>query len=182
MTAASDPPESSRRLSMIVAVAENGVIGRDGDLPWKLSSDLKRFRTITMGHPLIMGRATYDSIGRPLPGRTSIVLTRNPEAKSADDPAAGPIIARSLEEALDVAANCEGGNEVFIIGGRAAFETGLRDCDRLYLTTVHAEVEGDVHLDLGSLEGWRETHAERIPAGERDDYETTYSIYDRDSA
>ena len=123
---------------IIVAVAQNGVIGRDGKLPWHLPSDLKHFKETTMSYPLIMGRKTYESIGRPLPGRDNIVLTKN---RSISLP--GCIIAHSLEEAL---VHCTDVEKVFIIGGADIFEATLAITDTIIVTALDREVEGDVYF------------------------------------
>ena len=128
------------RLSLIAAVAENDVIGSGGDLPWHLPKDLKAFKRRTLGHSLIMGRKTYDSIGRPLPKRRSIVLTRR-----KDFTAAGVDVAGSLDEALEMVAREE---EAFVIGGGEIYRQALPRADRLYLTKVHAVIPGDIHFPV----------------------------------
>lgn len=125
-------------LSVIVAVAENGVIGRDNTLPWHLPEDLKRFKALTMGHPIVMGRKTFESIGKPLPGRQNIVVSRNPAYAPA-----GVTVAGDLKSALAAA---EASDEVFVIGGAALFEEALNRADRVYLTKIHRSYEGDVHF------------------------------------
>lgn len=124
--------------SIVVAVARNGVIGRDGGLPWRLPADLRFFKRVTMGHHLIMGRKTWDSIGRPLPGRTMVVLTRD---RRLEIP--GVEVVHALPEALALA-RAAGESEAFVIGGADVFALALPLADRLYLTRVHADVEGDV--------------------------------------
>ena len=125
-------------ISIIVAASENGVIGRDGDLPWHLPADLKRFKKLTLRHAVVMGRKTYQSIleslGRPLPKRRSIVLSRDPGCQ-----ASGAEIASGLDQALKLAA---GDDEIFVIGGASVFAEALPKADRLYLTRVHAEGRG----------------------------------------
>lgn len=158
------------RISMIVAVSRNGVIGRDGDLPWRLSSDLRRFKRLTMGSCLVMGRRTYESIGRVLPGRTSIVLTRGELP-----PAEGLIVVHSLDEALA----CCTGEEAFVIGGGGIYRQALPRVDRLYLTTVHADIEGDTRFPPLDESQWRVVESEFCPAGERDQYDTTFRVLDR---
>ena len=140
------------KLSCIWAMSENHVIGRDGDLPWRLSADLQRFKALTMGHHIIMGRKTWESIGRPLPGRTSVVLTRN-----AGYEAEGCLVVQSLQAALDAAA---GDDEVFVVGGASIYALALPASSRLYVTLVGAEVEGDVSLPPDVLEGFRLTGEE----------------------
>ena len=124
---------------IIVAVAKNNVIGRDGSLPWHLPSDLQHFKKTTMGYPLIMGRKTYESIGRPLPGRDNVVLTRDPEL---DLP--GCIVVHSMQEAID---HCRNEEKVFIIGGADIFRLALPMTDTMIVTALEREVEGDVYLD-----------------------------------
>ena len=124
---------------IIVAVAKNNVIGRDGSLPWHLPSDLQHFKKTTMGYPLIMGRKTYESIGRPLPGRDNVVLTRDPEL---DLP--GCIVVHSMQEAID---HCGNEEKVFIIGGADIFRLALPMTDTMIVTALEREVEGDVYLD-----------------------------------
>jgi len=131
-------------LSIIVAMTDDRVIGRDNALPWRLPEDLKRFKTITMGHPIIMGRRTFESIGKPLPGRRNIVVTSRPLA------AAGVQTARSLNEALALCPEGEG--ERFVIGGARMFEEALSRADKIYLTLVHADVPGDVRFPPVNLE------------------------------
>jgi dihydrofolate reductase len=144
-------------VSIIAAVAANGVIGRDGDLPWRLPADLRFFKHVTMGHHLIMGRKTWDSIGRPLPGRTLVVLTRNPALALP-----GVRVVHDLPAALAVA-RAAGDREAFVIGGADVFARALPLADRLYLTRVHAAVEGDVGFPAFDDRAWvevaREDHA-----------------------
>ncbi len=128
------------RLSVVVAVAENGVIGADGGIPWRLPDDQQFFRSLTMGHTLVMGRATFESIGRPLPGRQTIVVTRNP-----DYGADGVLTAGSFERALDLAQKA-GAEEVFAVGGAAIYEEALPRAHRLFVTRVHARVDGDTRF------------------------------------
>jgi dihydrofolate reductase len=160
------------RLSLIVAMTRAGVIGRAGGLPWRLSTDLKRFKSLTMGHHLIMGRKTYESLGRTLPGRTSVVVTRQAEYAAV----AGVLVARSLDEALTFAA---GDSEPFIIGGGEIFAVALPRADRLYVTWVEAEIAGDTYFPVVNLESWQRVHCEPIAADAKNEYDTTFSIYDR---
>ncbi|HYO52498.1 dihydrofolate reductase [Archangium sp.] len=143
------------RLSAIVAMASNRCIGRDNALPWRLPADLKRFKQLTMGHTLIMGRKTYESIGRPLPGRTMLVLTRQrgyaPE---------GVQVVHSLEQALELAR----GDEVFIAGGADLYRQSLDRVRRLYLTRIAREYEGDTFFPELDLSGWRLLAEEHHPA------------------
>ena len=158
-------------LAVIAAVSRNGVIGRARKLPWHLSHDLRRFKEITTGHAIIMGRKTYESIGRPLPNRRSLVITRDPSFR-----ANGVEVVRSLEEALQAAT---GESKRFVIGGAAMFADALPLADELYLTRVHADVEGDVyfpHLDFGE---WELIEEESHPADEKNDYPITLQFYRR---
>jgi dihydrofolate reductase len=151
------------RVSLIVAMAENGVIGRDGDLPWRISEDLKRFKEITMGKPIVMGRKTWESIGRPLPGRPHIVISRDPAYEVVG--AEGVDVVASLEAALARAGELiKSGaveiDEVMIIGGAEIYRLALGRADRIYLTEVHRDIEGDtVFPDFDRAE-WRETARE----------------------
>jgi dihydrofolate reductase len=164
------------RIHLIAAVADNGVIGRDGDLPWRLPADLKRFKAWTMGHPILMGRRTWESIGRPLPGRRSIVLTRGDSLKGV----AGVETAGNLEEALALAA--ESGNDVFVIGGAAIYREALPRAHRLILTRVHGEVEGDTHFPAFDSQQWRLVESEPHPADERHAYPMTFELYERNDS
>lgn len=139
------------RVSLIAAVAENGVIGREGGLPWRIPEDLKFFKATTLGKPVIMGRKTYDSIGRPLPGRLNIVLTRDPRWR-----AEGVREARDLDAALDIA-RASGADEAMIIGGGKVYEMALPRASRIYLTRVHQEFEGDAHFPPLDPNEWAET-------------------------
>jgi len=160
-------------ISLIVAMDEQGGIGHHGGLPWRLSTDMKRFKAITMGHHLIMGRKTYETIRRPLPGRTMIIITRN-KAYHAD----GCIIAESLDEALRLAEE-SGEGEVLVIGGGEIYRQALPFVNRIYLTTVHAHVPADVFFPELNLEEWKEIWREEVPAGEKDSYATTFRILKR---
>jgi dihydrofolate reductase len=142
------------RLNLIVARARNGVIGRGGTLPWHLSEDLRHFKRTTLGHPIVMGRRTWESIGRPLPGRRSIVLTRNPRWS-----APGCEKAESLAQAL---AMCEGAAEVFVIGGAALFAEALPLAQRVFLTEIDADFEGDTFFPAFDRAAWREASREHL--------------------
>ena len=152
-------------------MSRNRVIGRDGGLPWHLSADLKRFKRLTMGHHIIMGRKTFESIGRPLPGRTSIVVTRQTEFA-----ASGVLVAHNLNEALELAA---GDDEAFIIGGAEVYRLALPHVDRIYLTEICADVRGDTtfpELDRGA---WHLVDESHYDADDRNDFEHTFCILDR---
>ena len=141
-------------LSLIVAIAKNRVIGVNNTLPWHLPEDLKRFRALTTGHHIIMGRKTYDSLGRLLPGRTTVIVTRNPDYKME-----GAIVVNSLEVAI---AACGDDNEAFLIGGAELYKDGLKLANKLYITEIDAEYEGDAFFPEFEINEWkageRETH------------------------
>jgi dihydrofolate reductase len=158
-------------LSLIVAVAENGVIGARGDLPWRLSADLRRFRQLTMGHHVIMGRKTFESIRRPLPGRTLIVITRQPNYD-----AGGALIAANLEEALRLANNDD---EPFIIGGAEVFRLALPRADRIYQTVVHERPEGDTFFPAWSEAEWRLVAEEHGRADEKNSVDYAFRTWER---
>lgn len=160
------------RLSLIVAMTRNGVIGRGGGLPWRLSADLKRFKALTMGHHLIMGRKTFESLGRALPGRTTIVVTRQKGYSAAT----GVLVAQRLPEALALAA---GDDEPFVIGGGEIFGEALEMAAKLYVTWVEAEVEGDTLFPVVDWGPWREISSERMGADEKNEYATRFCIYER---
>ncbi len=136
------------KLSLIVAMAANHVIGHDNRLPWHLPADLKHFRATTLGKPVLMGRRTWESIGRPLPGRTNIVITRN-----ADYAAAGCVVVHSLDEALSAAGDA---GEVMVIGGAELYRQALPQADTIYLTLVHGGFEGQTRFPDWQPDDWRE--------------------------
>lgn len=139
-------------ISFVVAMARNGVIGKDNQLPWRLPADLRHFKTVTMGKPIIMGRKTFDSIGRPLPGRTNIVVTRDPAYR-----AEGCVVAHSIEAGLAAAGDAE---EVMVIGGADFYRQLLPRTDRIYLTLIDAEVEGDTWFPELDPARWHERSRE----------------------
>lgn len=141
-------------VTLIAAVASNGVIGRDNDLVWRNRDDLARFKRLTMGHPLVMGRKTYDSIGRPLPGRTTIVITRQPSWS-----AEGVTVAHSLEEALKLA----GSEEVFVAGGGEIYAVAMPYADSLELTEVDDTLEGDAYFPAFDRTAWQQTARDPQP-------------------
>jgi len=166
------------QLCIIAAISENGVIGRGGDLPWHLSADLKRFRKLTTGHHILMGRKTWDSIGRPLPERTSIVITRQQNFQ-----APGAKVVRSLDQAIELSNKIEGGDgKSFIIGGAQIYEAALPLAQRLYITRVHADVEGDIHFPQIDFSNWQLIEDERFEADERNPLPYSFRIYERLSA
>jgi dihydrofolate reductase len=160
------------RLSLIVAMTRSGVIGRGGGLPWHLSADLKRFKCLTMGHHLIMGRKTFDSLGRPLPGRTSIVITRQPDYRAVD----GVLAVHTLDKALWLAREDE---EPFVIGGGQLFHKAWPRIDRLYVTWVEAEVAGDTWFPAWEPDEWIEVERQPHAADAKNEYDTTFCMYDR---
>jgi len=138
-------------LSIIVAVSENGIIGLDNQLIWRLPDDLKRFKKLTLGHPMIMGRKTFESIGKPLPGRQSIIITRDEDFSFE-----GTIVVHSVQEAIEVAKKIET-EEAFIIGGGDIYRQVQGNCDRLYITEVHTQTQGDTFFQIEKPELWQET-------------------------
>lgn len=137
-------------ISLIVATAQNGVIGRDNQLIWHLPDDLKQFKRLTTGHPIIMGRKTFESIGKPLPNRTSIVITRNEHWQFE-----GVIVVNSVQEAIE-AARQTGTEEAFVIGGAEIYQMMLPASDKIYLTEVTADFEGDAYFRIPDQNEWRE--------------------------
>ncbi|MDI6027950.1 dihydrofolate reductase [Corticibacterium sp. UT-5YL-CI-8] len=162
------------KTAIYVAIAKNGVIGRDKGLPWKLSTDLKRFKAGTMGKPMVMGRKTFESIGRPLPGRRNIVITRNPEFH-----ADGIETAATLDEALRRADAGSGVDEICIIGGGEIYRQVLPVTDLLYVTHVLADVEGDTFFPAIDPDIWEVIESEDVPAGATDSHATRYNVYQR---
>ena len=158
------------KLALIAARAKNGVIGRDGDLPWRLKSDLAWFKRVTLGKPIIMGRKTWESLPRkPLPGRANYVVTRQ-TGYQAD----GAIVCASLSDALDEAfmqADCDGLDEVCVIGGAQLYGAAIKTADRLYLTEIDASPQGDTVFPEFDEDNWIETHREACKAGEGDDHD-----------
>jgi len=164
----------------VVAVADNGVIGIDNKLPWTLKSDLKRFKALTLDKPVVMGRRTFLSIGRPLPGRTNIVVTRDPAFA-----APGVVVAASLEAAYEVArgdALRRGAGEIAVIGGADVFAQWMSRADRLEITEVHAEPTGDTLLAPIDRSQWREIARERRTAAASDSCDFSYVTYIRSDA
>ncbi|WP_297803484.1 dihydrofolate reductase [uncultured Brevundimonas sp.] len=169
-------------IALVVARGRNGVIGRDGDLPWRLRSDLQRFKAVTIGKPCIMGRKTWESLPlRPLPGRLNLVLTKD-ESYHESSKAKGCVVVTTMAEALSMAreqAMEDGVDEVCIIGGAAIFEAALPKAKRLYITEVEAEPDGDVHFPAFNEADWVETLNEPHQAGEKDDHAFTFRTLDR---
>lgn len=143
-----------QRVVLVAAVADNGVIGADGDIPWRIPEDFAHFKATTLGHTLVMGRATYDSIGRPLPGRTTVVVTRDP-AWTAGEYADQVRVAHSLEEALEVAAGLPG--DVMVVGGAQIYALAMPHATHQVLTEVHQEPDGDTRYPPWDRAEWVET-------------------------
>jgi len=162
------------RISMVMAMDKNCLIGKDGGLPWHISADLKYFKRITMGKPMIMGRKTYDSIGRPLPGRQSIVVTRNIQW-SADNVE----VAATLEDSFQLA-RCHQANEMMIIGGASVCEAAMPHTERLYLTLIDHEFDGgDTWLQSYNADDWREVSSEAHDETDEGGYRFTYYVFER---
>src|SRR3954462_5721869 len=158
------------RISIIAAIAENGVIGDAGRLPWHLSQDLRRFKRLTMGHTMIMGRRTWESIGRPLPGRKTVVVTRQP-AYRVDQPN-GEVVP-GLRAATVFAASA-GDDETFVIGGAELYREAVGAADRMYITRVHAAVEGDTYFPEIDWGDWRLVDSEEHGANEKNDFACSF--------
>lgn len=154
------------KISLIAALSDDGVIGRNNALPWRLPTDMKRFKKLTMGKPVIMGRKTWESIGKPLSGRTNIIVSRDPGFE-----ASGCTVVSSIVEAL---AEAEEVKEVMVIGGSSVYEALLPQADNLYLTYVHAAFEGDVHFPDIDMEDWRETSRKSFEADESNAHAYTF--------
>lgn len=152
-------------------MAENRVIGVENTLPWRLPADLRHFRRLTTGHHVIMGRRNYESIGKPLPDRTNIVVTRNPSYR-----APGCLVTHSLEAAL---ASAQNDPEIFVIGGAEIYRQALDRADRLYLTLVHARVQGDTYFPPIDEKQWQEISRERHERDENNPHACTFLVYDR---
>lgn len=169
--------QDSIKLALIVAMAKNHVIGINNNLPWHLSEDLKYFKRVTMGKPIIMGRKTFDSIGRPLPGRTNIVVTRN-----EDYQAEGVKVVHSLKAALELCnsiAVIDGSDEAMVIGGAELYKQALPLADYLYLTEVHAEVDGDAFFPEFDRGNWQEIARDNFKAVEPNPYDYSFTVLER---
>jgi dihydrofolate reductase len=166
------------RISIIAAVATNGVIGRQGRLPWHLAGDLKRFKQLTIGHTIIMGRRTWESIGRALPGRQTIVVTRQPDYQVTE----GVQIAPSFDDALHLA-DAAGETETFVVGGAELYREALTLADRLYFTEVAADVDGDTYFpanfDTFEWDSWVTLETEAHAADEQNDFAFVFVTLER---
>jgi dihydrofolate reductase len=161
-------------ISILVAMTDRGVIGRDGGLPWHLSADLKRFKQLTMGHAILMGRKTWESIGRALPGRRSLVITRQ-----ADYQAPGAEIAGSLDEALQKCGEVPDQSDIFIVGGAEIYRAALPRTDRLYVTRVEADVPGDTFFPELDWSQWRLLDETCHDPDEKNAHAYRFCIYER---
>lgn len=165
------------RIVLVVAVAENGIIGQAGQLPWRLASDLRRFRQLTLGKPVVMGRKTYASIGKPLDGRDNIIVTHQPDFHPA-----GVHVASAVEEALELGqrlAAKHGVGEVMVIGGEEIFRRALGRAQRIHLTRVHATPAGDARFDPPGPPAWRETQRAPMVQGPNDQFPADFIVLDR---
>lgn len=160
-------------ISSIVAVAENRVIGSDNDIPWRLSTDLKYFKKQTTGHHIIMGRKSFLSIGKPLPNRTNVIVTRDPYFIASNC-----IVVHSIPEALEIAKS-RGETEAFITGGGMIYEQTMDIVDRLYITEVNTKPEGDVYFPEIDFSQWKLMSEDPRQKGERDDHGFNFKIYER---
>jgi dihydrofolate reductase len=163
------------KIHIIAAVAENGVIGRGRKLPWHLSDDLRRFKQLTMGHTIVMGRRTWESIGRALPGRRTVVVSRQAGYRVGDD----VTVAKSLDDALRSAA-ARGDNDVFIVGGAELYREALPRAERLYLTRVHAAVAGDACFPQFDSSAWRLVTSEHHAADAKNEHPFSFEVYERE--
>lgn len=174
-------------ICIIVAVSQNGVIGRDGGMPWRLSTDLKRFKALTMGHPIIMGRKTFESIGKALPGRLNIVISRDMDWASEDT-----LRVSTLQAALDLASahlesihaqnddpEAELPEQIFIVGGGEIYKLSIDLVDALFVTHVLADIEGDTFFPQIDNKIWQEVQQESVPKGEKDTVATRFVQYKR---
>jgi dihydrofolate reductase len=162
------------RISLIVAMAKNRVIGANQSIPWHLPGELKMFKTITMGHHIVMGRNTWESIARLLPGRTTVVVTRQRDYRVE-----GAIVAPTLDDAL---AACRDNDEIFVIGGAQLYAAALPRADRIYLTEVDAEVEGDTYMPEFDLREWQAGAVTPYAADDKNPYSYKLTVYDRKTA
>jgi len=165
--------DASRNVSIIVAMARNRVIGAGNKIPWHLPAELKLFKTITMGHHIVMGRNTWESIGRLLPGRTSVIVTRQPAYRVE-----GAVMASSIAMAINA---CAGDNEVFVIGGAQLYAAAMPLATRLYLTVVDAEIAGDAFMPEFALDAWQKRSSQAFTADDKNPYDYVQTVYERAS-
>lgn len=160
-------------ISLIVAVSENGVIGKDNELPWKLSSDLKRFKYYTKGKAVIMGRKTFESIGNPLPDRINIILSKTKGYKPEKT-----LVFAEISDAMNFAADNQL-EEVFVIGGANLYEQTFDIADRIYLTKVHAQIEGDAYFPEVNMEEWDIVDEEHVAKDDKNQYDSTFYLLEQ---
>jgi dihydrofolate reductase len=158
-------------ISIIVALSENNVIGRDNGLPWRLSADLKRLKALTMGHHIIMGRRTWQSLGKPLPGRVNVVITRDKNFS-----AEGAVVVHSLNEALNVSKDDE---EIFIFGGGKVFSEALPLVNRILMTIVHTSIDGDTHFPVLDKKEWKDISRESHSADDKNEFDYSFVTLER---
>lgn len=167
-------------LALVVAMANNRAIGKDNQLLWHLPEDLQYFKRITMGKPMIMGRKTFESIGRPLPGRLNIVVTRQTDWQHA-----GTVVAHSIEEAQRIAqgqAEIDQANEIMLIGGAELYASAIKFSDRIYLTRVDTEIQGDAFFPEIDEKVWKETHREEHKASEKNPYNYAFCVLEKSNS
>jgi dihydrofolate reductase len=165
------------KVAIIVAMSTNRVIGHDNKLPWHIPADLKHFKALTLGKPIVMGRKTYESIGKPLPGRDNIVITRQSGWK-----AEGVKVAHSLEAALDLAqasARVNGAEEIMVIGGAEIYAAAMDKADRMYMTQVQSWIEGDAIFPEVDWQGWQETARQECEAEGANPFDYSFIVFDR---
>ena len=162
------------KISIVVAAAENGVIGKDNQLLWKLSSDLKRFKNITSGHHILMGRKTFESIGKPLPNRTSLIISRNFVCDFENC-----FVFKTISDAIIYAAQ-QGQDEIFVVGGGEIYKQTMSLANTIHLTIVHTEIEGDTHFEYDDS-NWKVLHSEFIPKDEKNEFDSTYIVLERET-
>lgn len=161
------------KISIVVAAAENGVIGKDNQLLWKLSSDLKRFKNITTNHYILLGRKTFESIGRPLPNRTSLIISRNFECDFENC-----FVFGTINDAIVFAAQ-QNQQEIFIVGGGEIYKQIMPLVNTIHLTIVHTEIEGDTHFEYDDA-NWKVLHSEFIEKDEKNEFDSTYVVLERE--
>jgi len=160
-------------LSLLLAADENNVIGKDNQLPWHLPNDLKYFKNLTWGMPILMGRKTFDSIGKPLPGRKSIVITRNKDWQHQNVE-----VVHSVDEAIDLA-KADDVKEIFVIGGAEIFNSALEKADRVYLTRIHHQFEGDVFFPVLNETQWQLVNSKYCEPDEKNAFAHTFQVWER---
>lgn len=163
------------KISIIVAAAENGVIGKDNQLLWKLSSDLNRFKNITTGHFILLGRKTFESIGKPLPNRTSLIISRNFECEFENC-----FVFKTINDAIIFAAQ-KNQQEIFVVGGGEIYKQTMPLANTIHLTIVHTATEGDTHFEYDDS-NWKVLHSEFIPKDEKNEFDSTYVVLERENS